>query len=72
MHLREHTRIAMPKTVRDEQIVVRISGSLRSELEAAAEQDSRPLGSLIRKVLIDYAVGRVAERVVGAETREAA
>lgn len=62
----------MPKTVRDEQIVVRISGSLRSELEAAAEQDSRPLGSLIRKVLIDYAVGRVAERVAGAETREAA
>lgn len=46
----------MPKTVRDEQIVVRISGPLRSELEAAAEQDSRPLGSLIRKVLIDHAI----------------
>jgi hypothetical protein len=52
----------MPKTVRDEQIVVRISGELRSELEAAAEQDSRTLGSLIRKVLIDFAVGRVDER----------
>ena len=52
----------MARTVRESQIVVRISGALRGELEAAAEQDSRPLGSLIRKVLVDYAVGRVDER----------
>ncbi len=52
----------MSKTVRGEQIVIRISGPLRAELEQLADQDRRPLASLVRKVLVDFATQRVAER----------
>ena len=52
----------MSKTVRGEQIVIRISGPLRAELEQLADLDRRPLASLVRKVLVDFATQRVAER----------
>ena len=52
----------LSKTVRAEQIVIRISGPLRAELEQLADLDRRPLASLVRKVLVDFATQRVAER----------
>ena len=52
----------MSKTVRGEQIVIRISGPLRAELEQLADLDRRPLASLVRKVLVDFATQHVAER----------
>jgi hypothetical protein len=53
---------AMPKLVLDQQIVVRIAEPLRTELEAAAEQDGRVLSSMVRRVLVDWAARRVIER----------
>jgi hypothetical protein len=50
----------MARTIRDDQLVVRVSRSLKSELEAAAAADSRGLSSQVRRVLIDWASRRVA------------
>jgi hypothetical protein len=52
----------MARTIRDDQLVVRISRSLRAELEAAASADSRGLSSMVRRVLIDWASRRVIDR----------
>jgi hypothetical protein len=47
----------------DKQLVVRVSGPLRTELEAAAQQDCRPLSSMVRRVLIGWLAQRgVIER----------
>jgi hypothetical protein len=48
---------------RDDQITLRVAGTLRAELEAAASADDLGLSGLVRKVLIDYAAKRVIERV---------
>jgi hypothetical protein len=58
----------MPRTIREDQLVVRVSRSLKSELEAAAAADSRGLSSMVRRVLIDWA----SQRVVNRETNIAA
>jgi hypothetical protein len=47
---------------RDDQITLRVAGTLRAELEAAASADDIGLSGLVRKVLIDYAAQRIAER----------
>jgi hypothetical protein len=52
----------MAKRIRDQQIVVRIAAPLRTELEAAADDEARTLGDLVRRVLIDFAERRLAER----------
>jgi hypothetical protein len=50
------------KTIRDEQIMIRLSSPLRRELELAAEQDARPVSALARRILVDWAQQRFAER----------
>jgi hypothetical protein len=50
------------KTLRDEQMVIRLSTPLRRELELAAEQDGRPVAALARRVLVDWAAQRVVDR----------
>jgi predicted HicB family RNase H-like nuclease len=47
---------------RDDQITLRVAGTLRAELEAAASADDVALSGLVRKVLIDYAAKRITER----------
>jgi hypothetical protein len=58
----------MARTIREDQLVVRVSRSLKSELEAAASADGRGLSSMVRRVLIDWA----SQRVVNRETNIAA
>jgi uncharacterized protein (DUF1778 family) len=48
--------------IREEVIRVRVSGSLRAELEQAAADDGRDLSSLVRKILIDHTAQRMVER----------
>lgn len=50
------------KTVRAEQLVIRISAPLRRELELEADNDGRPLAALVRFVLVNHAEQRMAER----------
>jgi hypothetical protein len=52
----------MARTIREDQLVVRVSRSLKSELEAAASADSRGLSSMVRRVLIEWASQRVVDR----------
>lgn len=47
---------------RDDQITLRVAGTLRAELEAAASADEMGLSGLVRKVLIDFAAKRITER----------
>jgi len=47
---------------RDDQITLRLAGSLRAELEREAAEDGRELSSLIRKILVDHAAQRVVDR----------
>jgi predicted HicB family RNase H-like nuclease len=47
---------------RDDQITLRVAAALRAELEAAARTDDLGLSGLVRKVLIDFAAKRIAER----------
>jgi uncharacterized protein (DUF1778 family) len=52
----------MSKKIRDEQINIRVSRPLRAALEDAASADERLLSDLVRKVLIEFAAKRIAER----------
>jgi hypothetical protein len=47
---------------RDGQICIRVSRALRSELEAAAQDDGRGIADEIRRVLVDYAAKRITDR----------
>jgi hypothetical protein len=47
---------------RDDQITLRVAGTLRTALEDEAVAQSRGLSNLIRKILVDYASKRVIER----------
>jgi predicted HicB family RNase H-like nuclease len=47
---------------RDEQITFRVSGPLRAALVAEARSEEQELSGLIRKVLINHAANRIAER----------
>jgi uncharacterized protein (DUF1778 family) len=51
----------MAKKIRDDQISIRISRTLRSALEDAASANEHGLSGLVRQVLIDYA----AKRIIG-------
>jgi hypothetical protein len=46
---------------RDDQITLRLAGTLRAELEAVASADELSLSGLVRKVLINFATARVVE-----------
>jgi uncharacterized protein (DUF1778 family) len=52
----------MSNKVRDDQINIRVSSTLRQELEDAAATDGRGLSGLIRMVLIQWAAQRVTDR----------
>jgi hypothetical protein len=54
----------------DNQITLKLAGTLRAELEEAAAADGRGLSGLVRKVLIDFAARRVTARA-GAEPGDA-
>jgi hypothetical protein len=47
---------------RDDQITLRVAGTLRTALEDEAAAQSRGLSSLIRKILVDHTAKRVIER----------
>jgi hypothetical protein len=49
---------------RDDQITLRISGELRTALEAEATADKRDLSSMVRAILISH----VAQCIVAGET----
>jgi predicted HicB family RNase H-like nuclease len=40
------------------QLVLRVEPELRAELEAAAEEERRPMANLIRNILADWVDGR--------------
>jgi hypothetical protein len=48
---------------RDDQITLRVAGTLRAALEDEAAADSRGLSSLIRKILVNHTAQRIAERM---------
>lgn len=52
----------MAKKLRDEQLVIRVAARLRRELEIAAAEEGRELSDLTRRVLMDFAEKRFAER----------
>jgi hypothetical protein len=52
----------MSKKIRDDQIHLRVAGTLRAELEAAASADDVGLSGLVRRVLIEFATKRITER----------
>jgi len=60
---------AMAKTLQGKRLVVRVTAPLRRELEAAALRDSRPLSSLVRKVLAEFVVA--SQRPAAAHTKGA-
>ena len=47
---------------RDDQITLRVAGTLRAALEDEAATDGRGLSGLIRKILIDHTTQRVVDR----------
>jgi uncharacterized protein (DUF1778 family) len=47
---------------RDDQITLRVAGTLRAELEAAASAADRSLSDVVRAALIEYATARVIDR----------
>jgi hypothetical protein len=49
-----------------DQLVVPLEPELRREIEAAADQDRRPLGNLVRCILADWAETRRREQGEGA------
>jgi hypothetical protein len=51
-----HNARAVAKTLQGKRLVVRVPAPLRDDLEAAAQRDSRPLSSLVRKVLAEFVV----------------
>jgi predicted DNA binding CopG/RHH family protein len=47
---------------RDDQVTIRLVGTLRDALEREAAASGRGLSHLIRRILIDHAAERAAER----------
>ena len=56
----------MSKTVREDQVHLRISGVLRASLEDEATLRGRSMSNLIRQILIDHVAARIAERTAQA------
>ena len=54
---------------RDDQITLRVAGTLRAELEAAASAADLSLSDVVRAALIDYATKRIVERGDTVEAR---
>jgi hypothetical protein len=52
----------MAKKRRDDQICLRVPGSLRAALEDAAGADELGLSGLCRKILIEFATKHITER----------
>jgi hypothetical protein len=52
----------MAKKRRDDQICLRVPGSLRAALEDAAGADELGLSGLCRKILIEFATKYITER----------
>ena len=52
---------------RDDQICLRIAGTLREQLDAEAAERARSLSNLIRLILIEHSSTRAAARVTSAE-----
>jgi len=52
----------MRRTKRDARITIRLAEPLRQELAAEADQDGRTLAEYVRRLLVDVAVQRLAER----------
>jgi predicted HicB family RNase H-like nuclease len=52
----------MAKRIRSEQLVVRIAGPLRQELEAKAAAAERVLSDYVRRVLIQHVVDTTEHR----------
>jgi predicted DNA binding CopG/RHH family protein len=52
----------MRRTKRDARITIRLAEPLRQELAAEADQDGRTLAEYVRRLLVDVAVERLAER----------
>ena len=50
----------------DDQITLRVAGTLREALETEAMAQSRSLSALARKVLVDFAMARIVSRETGA------
>jgi hypothetical protein len=46
----------------DSRLTIKLSGELRTELEAAAKQAGEELSATVRKVLVEYAARRVTSR----------
>jgi predicted HicB family RNase H-like nuclease len=58
------------KSKRDDQITLRVAGTLRAALEDEAATESRGLSSLVRKVLLDHAARRAVLRETAAANQE--
>jgi predicted DNA-binding protein len=52
----------MSKAALRKRVTIRLSGPLLRRLEAAAEADSRPVASIIRKILDKHIAGTAAVR----------
>jgi hypothetical protein len=61
IHWRPAGEGSMSKNLRNQRVIVRVAGELRAVLEDEAVTDGRNLSNLVRKILIDHAVARVAE-----------
>jgi hypothetical protein len=51
----------MTKRAKSEHLTLRVPSELRDALQQAAEQDRRPVGSLVRNVLSDWIEHRAAD-----------
>jgi uncharacterized protein (DUF1778 family) len=60
------------KQNRDDQITLRLAGTLRAALEDEAAAESRGLSSLVRKVLVDHAAQRILSRETAADANAGA
>jgi hypothetical protein len=50
------------KNLRENQVVIRISGPLQDEIAAVAAEEGRTLAGYVRRVLVDIAAARMIER----------
>jgi hypothetical protein len=53
---------------RDDQITLRVAGTLRTALEAEAAAESRSLSNQIRKILVQHTAQRITERAASEGT----
>jgi predicted transcriptional regulator len=58
-------RRAMSHTPKSEQLSIRVDPAIRSRLEAAAEQDRRPMSSMARLLIADALADREREHQTG-------